>query len=164
MGDADCLIVSGVSQHFPDTIRPALQVIGTREGLRRVSGCYLMITRSGKLYLLADPSVNIDPSAEDLVEIALCAAQTARRFDLTPRIAMLSFSTFGSTKHPQTVKVRKAVDLLHKADPTLIVDGEIMADAAVSPDVLEKDYPFSPLKGGAERLDLPRSHVGQRRL
>ncbi len=154
MGDADA-IVSGVSQHFPDTIRPALQVIGTREGLRRVSGCYLMITRSGKLYLLADPSVNIDPSAEDLVEIALCAAQTARRFDLTPRIAMLSFSTFGSTKHPQTVKVRKAVDLLHKADPTLIVDGEIMADVAVSPDVLEKDYPFSPLKGGANVLIFP---------
>ena len=79
MGEADAL-VSGVSQHFPDTIRPALQIIGTREGLRRVSGCYLMITRGGKLFLLADPSVNIDPTAEDLVEIALCAAQTARRF------------------------------------------------------------------------------------
>ncbi|HTR22613.1 MAG TPA: NADP-dependent malic enzyme [Terriglobales bacterium] len=154
MGDADAL-VSGVSQHFPDTIRPALQIIGTREGLRRVSGCYLMITRSGKLYLLADPSVNIDPTAEDLVEIALCAAQTARRFDLTPRIAMLSFSTFGSAKHPQCTKVRKAVELLHKADPTLIVDGEVMADVAVSPELIEKNYPFSSLKGGANVLIFP---------
>jgi len=154
MGDADAL-VSGVSQHFPDTIRPALQIIGTREGLRRVSGCYLMITRSGKMYLLADPSVNIDPTAEDLVEIALCAAQTARRFDLTPRIAMLSFSSFGSTKHPQCTKVRKAVELLHKADPTLIVDGEVMADVAVSPELLEKNYPFSTLKGGANVLIFP---------
>ena len=154
MGEADAL-VSGVSQHFPETIRPALQVIGTREGLRRVSGCYLMITRSGKLYLLADPTVNIDPTAEDLVEIALCAAQTARRFDLTPRVAMLSFSSFGSTRHPQCEKVRKAVELLHKADPTLIVDGEVMADLAVSPETLEKTYPFTTLKGGANVLIFP---------
>lgn len=154
MGDADAL-VSGVSQHFPDTIRPALQIIGTREGLRKVSGCYLMITRSGRLYLLADCSVNIDPSAEDLVEIALCAAQTARRFDLTPKVAMLSFSSFGSTKHPQCTKVRRAVELLHKADPTLIVDGEVMVDVAVSADLLEKNYPFSVLKGGANVLIFP---------
>ncbi len=154
MGEADAL-VSGVSQHFPDTIRPALQIIGTREGLKKVSGCYLMITRSGKLYLLADPSVNIDPTAEDLVEIALCAAQTARRFDITPRVAMLSFSSFGSTQHPQCAKVRKAVELLHKADPTLIVDGEVMADVAVSPEVIEKNYPFSSLKGGANVLIFP---------
>jgi malate dehydrogenase (oxaloacetate-decarboxylating)(NADP+) len=154
MGEADAL-VSGVSQHFPDTIRPALQIIGTREGLRKVSGCYLMITRPGNLYLLADPTVNIDPTAEDLVEIALCAAQTARRFDLTPQIAMLSFSTFGSTRHPQCEKVRKAVELLHKADPTLIVDGEVMADIAVSPELIEKNYPFSSLKGGANVLIFP---------
>ena len=154
MGEADAL-VSGVTQHFPETIRPALQIIGTREGLRRVSGCYLMITKSGQLYLLADPTVNIDPTAEDLVEIALCAAQTARRFDLTPRVAMLSFSSFGSTRHPQCEKVRKAVELLHKADPTLIVDGEVMADMAVSPEMLEKSYPFSSLKDGANVLIFP---------
>jgi len=154
MGDAEAL-VSGVSQHFPDTIRPALQIIGTREGLKKVSGCYLMITRSGKMYFLADPSVNIDPTAEDLVEIALCAAQTARRFDITPRVAMLSFSSFGSTKHPQSTKVRKAVELLHQADPSLIVDGEVMADVAVTPELLEKNYPFSPLKDGANVLIFP---------
>jgi malate dehydrogenase (oxaloacetate-decarboxylating)(NADP+) len=154
MGDADAL-VSGVTQHFPDTIRPALQIVRMREGLHKVAGCYPLITRKGELLFLADTSVNIDPSAEDLVEIALCAAQEARRFDVVPRVAMLSFSSFGSTKHPQCDKVRKAVELLHKADPTLIVDGEIMADLAVSPERLEQDYPFSSLKGGANVLVFP---------
>ena len=154
MAYADAL-VSGVSQHYPDTIRPALQIIGTREGLRRVSGCYLMITRSGKSYFLADTTVNIDPSAEDLVEIALCAAQTARRFGVEPRIALLSFSTFGSTKHPLCEKVQKAVNLLHKADPSLVADGEVMADVALSPELLEKSYPFSNLKDGANVLIFP---------
>ncbi len=154
MGDADAL-VSGVSQHFPDTIRPALQIIRTRDGLKRISGCYVLITRSGKLYFLADTSVNVEPTAEDLVEIALCAAETARRFDETPRVALLSFSSFGSTRHPVCDKIRKAVDLLHKADPALIVDGEIMADVAVTPELIQQNYPFSPLKGGANVLILP---------
>jgi malate dehydrogenase (oxaloacetate-decarboxylating)(NADP+) len=154
MGDADAL-VSGVSQHFPDTIRPALQIVRMREGLHKVAGCYPLITRNGELLFLADTSVNIDPTAEDLVEIALCAAQEARRFGLVPRVAMLSFSSFGGTKHPFCDKVRKAVDLLHKADPTLIVDGEIMADVAVSPERLERDYPFSSLQGGANVLVFP---------
>jgi len=154
MGDADAL-VSGVTQHFPDTIRPALQIVRMREGLHKVAGCYPLITRKGELLFLADTSVNIDPSAEDLVEIALCAAQEARRFDLVPRVAMLSFSSFGGTKHPFCDKVRKAVELLHKADPTLIVDGEIMADIAVSPEKLEQTYPFSSLKGGANVLIFP---------
>jgi len=154
MGEADAL-VSGVTQHFPDTIRPALQIVRMREGLHKVAGCYPIITHKGDLLFLADTSVNIDPSAEDLVEIALCAAQEARRFDVVPRVAMLSFSSFGSTKHPACEKVRKAVELLHKADPTLIVDGEIMADAAVSPEILEQSYPFSSLKGGANVLIFP---------
>jgi malate dehydrogenase (oxaloacetate-decarboxylating)(NADP+) len=153
MGDADAL-VSGVSQHFPDTIRPALEIVRVREGLHKVAGCYAMITRKGDIYFLADTSVNIDPTAEDLVEIALCTAQTARRFDIEPRVALLSFSSFGSTKHPQCEKVRRAVELLHRADPTLMVDGELMADDAVSPD-LEQTYPFSRLKGGANVLIFP---------
>jgi malate dehydrogenase (oxaloacetate-decarboxylating)(NADP+) len=154
MGDADAL-VAGVTQHFPETIRPALQIVRMREGLHRVAGCYPLVTRKGELLFLADTSVNIDPSAEDLVEIALCTAQEARRFDVVPRVAMLSFSSFGSTRHPFCDKVRKAVDLLRKADPTLIVDGEIMADAAVSPEILEQTYPFSSLKGGANVLIFP---------
>jgi len=153
MGDADAL-VSGVSQHFPDTIRPALQIVRVREGLHRVSGCYAMITRKGDIYFLADTSVNIEPTAEDLVEIALCTAQTARRFDVEPRVALLSFSSFGSTDHPQCEKVRRAVELLRRADPTLMVDGELMADDAVSPD-LEQRYPFAHLKGGANVLIFP---------
>ena len=154
MGNADAL-VSGVSQHFPDTIRPALQIVRMREGLHRVSGCYAMITRKGDVYFLADTSVNIEPTAEDLVEIALCTAQMARRFDITPRVAMLSFSSFGNVDHPICSKVRKAVELLHYADPTLIVDGEITAEDALSPEVIEQSYPFSTLKGGANVLIFP---------
>jgi len=154
MGDADAL-VSGVTQHFPDVIRPALQIVRMREGLDTVAGCYAMIPRKGDIYFLADTSVNIDPTAEHLAEIALCAAEAARRFDVVPRVAMLSFSSFGSTKHPLCEKVRKAVDLLHKADPTLVVDGEVMADVALSPEMLEEMYPFSSLKGGANVLICP---------
>jgi len=153
-GDADAL-VSGVSQNYPDAIRPALQIIRIREGLHTVAGCYAMITRKGDVYFLADTTVNIDPTAEELAEIALCAAEAARRFDVVPHIAMLSFSSFGSTKHPLCEKVRKAVELLHKADPTLVVDGEVMADVAVSPEMLEELYPFSALKGGANVLVCP---------
>jgi malate dehydrogenase (oxaloacetate-decarboxylating)(NADP+) len=153
MGDADAL-VSGVSQHFPETIRPALQIVRVREGLHKVSGCYAMITRKGEIYFLADTSVNIEPTAEDLVEIALCTAQTARRFDIEPRVALLSFSSFGSTDHPQCAKVRRAVEMLRRADPTLTVDGELMADDAVSSE-LEQRYPFTHLKGGANVLIFP---------
>ena len=154
MGDADAL-VSGVTQHFPDTIRPALQIVRMREGLHRVSGCYVVITRKGEVYFLADTSVNIEPTAEDLVEIALCTAHMARRFDITPRVALLSFSSFGSVDHPISAKVRRAVELIKYADPTLIVDGEIMADEALSPELIEEHYPFSTLKGGANVLIFP---------
>jgi len=154
MGTADAL-VSGVTQHYPDTIRPALQIVKVRDGVHKVSGLYALITKKGDMLFLADCSVNIEPAAEDLVEIALCAAETARRFDVTPRVAMLSFSNFGSTRHPVCEKVRKAVELLRHADPNLMVDGEIMADVAVSPEMLEQAYPFSTLKGGANVLICP---------
>ena len=154
MGDADAL-VSGVTQNYPDTIRPALQVIGVREGIHKVCGLYLIITRKGDLYFLADATVNIEPSAEDLAEIALCAAQEARRFDVQPRIAMLSFSTFGSTRHPLCEKMRRATELARYADPTLIIDGEIQGDIAVIPKKLEAAFPFSRLKGGANVLIFP---------
>ncbi|HET9308657.1 MAG TPA: NADP-dependent malic enzyme [Candidatus Sulfotelmatobacter sp.] len=154
MGDADAL-VSGVTQHFSDTIRPALQIVRMREGLHRVSGCYAIITRKGEVFFLADTSVNIEPTAEDLVEIALCTAHMARRFDLTPRVAMLSFSSFGAVDHPICTKVRKAVELIKYADPTLIIDGEISADEALSPEAIEEHYPFSSLKGGANVLIFP---------
>jgi len=154
MGDADA-IVSGVSQNYPDTIRPALQVIGVREGIHKVSGLYIIITRKGDLYFLADATVNIEPTAEDVAEIALCTAQEARRFNIEPRVAMLSFSSFGSTKHPLCDKMRRAAELVRYADPTLMVDGEVQGDIAVNPKKLEAAFPFSALKGGANVLIFP---------
>ena len=154
MGDADA-IVSGVTQNYPETIRPALQVIGVREGIHKVSGVYLVITRKGDLYVLADATVNIEPTAEDLAEIALCAAQEARRFDIEPRVAMLSFSSFGSTKHPLCDKMRRAAELARYADPSLIIDGEVQGNIAVSAKKMEEAFPFSALKGGANVLIFP---------
>ncbi len=154
MGDADA-IVSGVTQNYPDTLRPALQVIGVREGIHKVSGIYIVITRKGDLYFLADATVNIEPTAEDLAEIALCAAQEARRFDVEPRVAMLSFSSFGSTRHPLCDKVRRAVELARYADPSLIIDGEVQGNIAVSGKKLAAAFPFSTLKGGANVLIFP---------
>ncbi len=157
MGDADAL-VAGVSQHYPDTIRPALQVIKVREGVHKVSGLYALVTRRGDMLFLADCTVNIEPTAEDLAEIALCAADAALRFDVVPRIAMLSFSNFGSTNHPLCQKMRRATELVKHRDPSLIVDGEMMADTALVPEIVERDYPFSRLKGGANVLIFPDLH------
>ncbi|MFZ0800543.1 MAG: NADP-dependent malic enzyme [Terriglobales bacterium] len=154
MGNADAL-VSGITQHYPDTIRPALQIIKVREGVHKVSSLYALITKKGDMLFLADCSVNIEPNAEDLAEIAICAADAARRFDVTPRVAMLSFSNFGSTNHPLCEKVRRATELVKQRDPSLIVDGEVMADTALVPEILERDYPFSALKGGANVLIFP---------
>ncbi|MBI4466286.1 MAG: NADP-dependent malic enzyme [Acidobacteria bacterium] len=159
LGDADALI-AGLTQHYPDTIRPALQVIKVREGLRKVSGLYLLITARGDLYFLADTTVNIEPTAEDLAEIALSAAELARRFDVEPRVALLSFSNFGSTPHPLAAKVRRAVELLHQRAPGLLVDGEMQADTAVVPEIIEQTYPFSLLKGGANVLVFPNLEAG----
>jgi len=154
LGDADAL-VGGVDKHFPDTIRPALQIIKPRPELHRVAGLYVLVTRRGDMYFLADCTVNVEPTAGDLAEIAICAARTAKRFNVTPRVAMLSFSNFGSTKHPLTEKVRRAVELVRQADPTLMVDGEMMADTAVAPEIIEDTYPFSQLRGGANVLVFP---------
>jgi len=154
MGDADA-IVSGVTQNYPDTIRPALQVIGVREGVHKVCGILLLVSRKGDLYFLADATVNIEPTAEDLVEIALCAAQEARRFNVVPRVAMLSFSNFGSTRHPFAEKMQRATEMVRYADPTLMVDGEMQSDMAVNARKREATYPFSTLKGGANILVFP---------
>jgi malate dehydrogenase (oxaloacetate-decarboxylating)(NADP+) len=153
-GDADTL-VSGVTQHYPDTIRPALQVIKVREDVHKVAGLYVLVTRKDDLLFLADCSVNVEPSAEELAEIASCAAETARRFDVVPRVAMLSFSNFGSARHPQCDKMRRATELVKSREPSLLVDGEVMADIAVSPELLQREYPFSTLKGGANVLIFP---------
>lgn len=159
LGDADALI-GGLTQHYPDTIRPALQIIPLREGFGKVSGLYLLITHRRDVYFLADATVNIEPNADDLAEIALAAADTARRFDVEPRVAMLSFSNFGSTRHPLAEKVRRAVEILHKRSPGLMVDGEMQAYTAVTPGVIEGAYPFSTLRGGANVLVFPNLEAG----
>src|SRR5579871_5187710 len=158
-GEADAL-VAGLTQHYPDTIRPALQVISVRPGLRKVSGVYMLVTPRGDIYFLADATVNIEPSSEDLAEIAVCAAETARRFGLEPRVALLSFSNFGSTRHPLAEKVARAVKLVREREPDLMVDGEMQADTAVAPEIIEHDYPFSSLKGGANVLIFPNLEAG----
>ncbi len=157
-GDADAL-VGGITMHYPETIRPGLEVIPLRAGLRRVSGLYLMITQQG-IYFFADATVNIEPSAEDLAEIAISAAETAERFNVKPRVALLSFSNFGSTRHPLADKVRRAVELVKQRAPALMVDGEMQVDTAITPEIIEQTYPFSSLKGGANVLIFPNLEAG----
>jgi malate dehydrogenase (oxaloacetate-decarboxylating)(NADP+) len=159
MGDADAL-VSGLAQHYPDTVRPALQVIPLREGASKVAGLYVLITPKGRVYFLADTTVNIDPTPEDLAEIALDAADTARRFGVEPRVAMLSFSNFGSTRHPLAEKVQRATEIVKRRRPELMIDGEMQADTAVAPEILAETYPFSSLRGGANVLVFPNLEAG----
>jgi malate dehydrogenase (oxaloacetate-decarboxylating)(NADP+) len=158
MGDADGFL-AGVSQHYPDTIRPALQIIRTREGVERVSGLYVIVTKKDA-YFFADTTVNIEPTSEQLAEIAILSAEVARWFDVEPRVAMLSFSNFGSTRHPLADKVRKATALVKENTPGLIVDGEMQADTAVVPELIAEDYPFSRVKGDANVLIFPSLEAG----
>jgi malate dehydrogenase (oxaloacetate-decarboxylating)(NADP+) len=153
MGDADGL-VAGLTQHYPDTIRPALQVIRPREGLQTIAGMYMLVFKDDVRFI-TDSTVNFDPTAEQLADIAILAAEKARSFDIVPRIAMLSFSNFGSTRHPLSEKMAKATELVKRRAPELMVDGEMMADTAVSPDIIDALYPFSSLKGGANLLVCP---------
>jgi malate dehydrogenase (oxaloacetate-decarboxylating)(NADP+) len=159
LGDADAL-VSGITHQYPETIRPALQIIGVRDGVKRVAGLYCMVTRQGELYFLADTTVNINPNAEELAEIAMLAAQEARRFDVEPRVAMLSFSNFGSTRHPLADKIRRAVEIVRDTQPDLMIDGEMQADVAVTPELMSEHYPFSNLKGRANVLVFPNLEAG----
>ena len=153
LGDADGLI-SGLTQHYNETIRPALQILGVQEGVQRVSGAYLLVFKD-RLLFIADTTVNIEPSAEELAEIAILTANFARRFDITPRVAMLSFSNYGSNQHPAAKKVREATEIAQRLDPELEIDGEMQADTAVLERVLEETYPWSQLKGPANVLICP---------
>jgi malate dehydrogenase (oxaloacetate-decarboxylating)(NADP+) len=143
-GDADAM-VSGVTYEYPDVIRPALEVFGTRASASRVSGVYLMIIEE-PVYLFTDATVNIDPDAETLAEVAILANDFAKTLGINPRVAMLSFSNFGSTPHPQSHKVHDAVQIVHQKRPDIAVDGEMQADTAVVADIVEQRYPFSDVK------------------
>ena len=144
MGDADAF-VSGLTYDYPDVIRPALRIHHTAKGAARAAGVYIMIV-DDRVYLFTDATVNIDPSAEDLSEIACLAADYARQLEIEPRVAFLSFSNFGSTPHPLSEKVQKAVALTKARRPDLVVDGEMQADTAVEPGIVEERYPFSTVK------------------
>ncbi|HEX7580325.1 MAG TPA: NADP-dependent malic enzyme [Thermoanaerobaculia bacterium] len=152
-GDADGSL-SGLTTNYADTIRPALQAIGPAAGVRRASGLYILILKD-RVFFFADTTVNIDPTAEDLAEIALLSADTAKLFNITPRVAMISFSNFGSTRHPAVEKVREAVRIIHSRRPSLECDGEMQADTAVLPEFLKEDYPWVGLTGPANILVFP---------
>ncbi|HXF94688.1 MAG TPA: NADP-dependent malic enzyme [Gemmatimonadales bacterium] len=152
-GRADAL-VAGVEFHYPDAIRPALEVVGAEPGRRHVSGIYMLVFPQAT-YFFADCTVNIDPDAETLAEIASATAQLVWRLGVEPRVAMLSFSNFGSVKHPAAEKVRRAVAILHEREPALQVDGEMQADTAVVERILTTRYPFARLRGPANVLVFP---------
>ncbi len=152
-GDADGLI-SGLTRSYPETIRPALQIIDTRPGVSRVSGAYILIFQE-RLLFLADTTVNIDPSPEELAEITTLTVEFVRRFGIVPRVALLSFSNFGSNAHAAARKVRRAVELVAARDPQLEVDGEMQADTALVESLLQESYSWSRLKGPANVLIFP---------
>ena len=141
MGDADAFI-SGLTYDYPEVIRPALQIHHTHPKARRAAGVYIMIV-DNRVLIFTDATVNIDPTAEDLADIACLAADFARELGLEPRVALLSFSNFGSTPHPLSDKVRRAVEIIRSNCPDFAVDGEMQADTAVVPEIIEERYPFS---------------------
>jgi malate dehydrogenase (oxaloacetate-decarboxylating)(NADP+) len=157
-GDADALL-SGVNLHYPETIRPALEVVGAHPKVGLVSGMYMLVFEK-QLVFCADTTVNIEPTAEQLAQIAFSASRIARTIGVEPRIAMLSFSNFGSVRHPEAEKMARAVQLLRQRDPSLMVDGEMQADTAFSEEIIERDYPFSTLKGDANVLIFPNLSAG----
>ena len=159
-GDADAMI-SGLSRNYPDTIRPALQVIGTEEGVSKIAGMYIMLTKKGPLFL-ADTTVNFNPTAEELADITLLVAKEVRTFGITPRIAMLSYSNFGSSETPEAITVRNARTIVKQKNPSLIVDGEIQGLVAFNKDILRESYPFSELvdNGDVNTLIFPNLSAG----
>ena len=144
LGDADALL-SGLTYDYPAIIRPALQLIGTRPGVRIAAGVYLVIARE-RAYFFADALVNIEPGSEELADIAILTADFALGLDIEPHIGMISFSNFGSVQHPAAEKVRKAVQLVQERRPDLNVDGEMQADTALSAQIVEERYPFSKVR------------------
>jgi malate dehydrogenase (oxaloacetate-decarboxylating)(NADP+) len=152
-GDADAM-VGGMTGHYPETIRPALQVIKEPMGVHLVSGSYVMIFEN-RLLLFSDTTVNIEPNAEQLAELAEIAAEVAHSLDIEPRVALLSFSNFGSAPHPASEKMSKAREILAQRRPDLLADGEMQADTAVDSAIATDFFPFSRIKGNATVLLFP---------
>lgn len=142
-GEADAMI-SGLTKNYPDTIRPAIHIIGVEPGVKKIAGMYLLLTKKGPLFL-ADTTVNFNPTAEELADITIMVAREVRNFSLTPRIAMLSYSNFGSSDSPEARLVAQAREIVKERYPTLLVDGEMQANMAFNNDLLKENYPFSEL-------------------
>ncbi|GMB09835.1 phosphate acetyltransferase [Thermolongibacillus altinsuensis] len=158
VGKADGL-VSGAAHSTADTVRPALQIIKTKPGIRKTSGVFIMV-RGDEKYVFADCAINISPDSQDLAEIAIESANTAKMFDIEPRVAMLSFSTKGSAKSPETEKVIEAVRIAKEMAPDLVLDGEFQFDAAFVPSVAKKKAPDSVIQGDANVFIFPSLEAG----
>jgi malate dehydrogenase (oxaloacetate-decarboxylating)(NADP+) len=157
-GDVDGF-VGGMYKPYPDTIRPALQIVGLKDGVSRVSALHLLVLKH-QVFLCADTMINIEPTAEELAEIAILSADTARFFDVEPRVAMLAFSSFGSVRHPIAERAAKAVRLVSERRPDIVIDGEMHLDTAVVEEIVRANYPHSRIKGDANVLVFPALAAG----
>ncbi len=158
-GDADAMI-SGLSKNYPETIRPALQIIGKEEQVKKIAGMYIIITKKGPLFL-ADTTINFNPTAEEVADIAIIAAREVKQFNITPRIAMLSYSNFGSSDSPEAELMANAAAIVKERRPDLIVDGEMQASMAFNSEILKENYPFSELaEQEANTLIFPNLAAG----
>jgi malate dehydrogenase (oxaloacetate-decarboxylating)(NADP+) len=153
-------IVSGINAHYPEVVRPALQILGLAPGVRRTAGMYLVLHHQRGLLLFADTTITLDTDAEALADIAEMVADAASTYDVTPRVAMLSMSSFGSVKHPEVEKVVRATALLRERRPDLEVEGEIQANVALDYALQREAFPFSRLTGPANVLVFPNLDAG----
>ena len=152
-------LVSGAAHSTSDTVRPALQIIKTKEGIQKTSGVFVMV-RGDEKYIFADCAINIAPTSEDLAEIAVESAKTAKLFDVNPKVAMLSFSTKGSAKSEETERVIEAISIAKEKDESLVIDGEFQFDAAFVPKVAAKKAPDSEIQGDATVFVFPSLDAG----
>jgi malate dehydrogenase (oxaloacetate-decarboxylating)(NADP+) len=153
-GDADC-VISGLTRNYPDAIRPALQIIGREDGVKKVSGMYILLTKKGPVFF-SDTTVNFNPTVEDIVEITELTARAVEQFNLKPRIALLTYSNFGTANGDDAVKMREATAILQKKHPEMIVEGEMQAHLAFDNELIKENYPFSKLaEEGANTLIFP---------
>jgi malate dehydrogenase (oxaloacetate-decarboxylating)(NADP+) len=153
LGDADG-VIAGIDHTFSEVARPALQIVGLKPGVKRAASAHMMVL-GDRVLLFADTTMNIEPTAEELKEIAILAARTARRFDIEPRVAMISFANFGAVRHPVVEKVAQAVALVRRELPDLVIDGEMQADTALVPELAKRNFPDSAIPGNASVLIFP---------
>ena len=159
-GEADSML-SGLTRNYADGIKPALQIIGVDEGVKKIAGMYILLTKKGPLFL-ADTTVNVSPTAEELADITLLVAKEVRNFNMEPRVAMLSYSNFGSSDTPEARTVRNARAIVKQKNPSLIVDGEVQGIVAFNKEIMRENYPFSELvdKGTVNTLIFPNLSAG----